>query len=173
VSVRIRPAAAADAPAIARVRVAAWRAAYPGLVPAEILDALSAEERERGWREILARAPRSVLLAEEEDGTLLGFAHVGRARDDDAHPLRTGELYALYLLPEAWGAGVGRRLWEAARQWLIVEEFAEATCWVLEGNPRARRFYERAGFSLDDGVRREVRMGEASLPHLRYRITLV
>ena len=49
--------------------------------------------------------------------------------------------------------------------------FRTATLWVLEDNPRARRFYEREGWQLDGG-RREGRHLDAPTLEVRYRITL-
>jgi len=42
----IRPATPEDARAIAEVHVASWRYAYRGLLPDDVLDRLSVEERE-------------------------------------------------------------------------------------------------------------------------------
>ena len=48
--VSARVAWADDAEAIAAVQVRAWRTSYAGLLPAELLDALDAEEMAAGWR---------------------------------------------------------------------------------------------------------------------------
>lgn len=45
-----RRAQPSDADGIARVWVSAWRIAYRGLVPDEVLDALSLHERQERWR---------------------------------------------------------------------------------------------------------------------------
>jgi RimJ/RimL family protein N-acetyltransferase len=49
--------------------------------------------------------------------------------------------------------------------------FTTATLWVLEDNPRARRFYEREGWVLDGEQREEEFLGVA-ISEVRYRITL-
>jgi ribosomal protein S18 acetylase RimI-like enzyme len=46
--------------------------------------------------------------------------------------------------------------------------YAEITLWVLEDNPRARQFYERAGWSVDGGRKAEARWGVRA-PEVRYR----
>ena len=43
----------------------------------------------------------------------------------------------------------------------------EAILWVLEDNPRARRFYEREGW-LEDGVG-ETQFLDVTVPVIRYR----
>jgi RimJ/RimL family protein N-acetyltransferase len=40
--------------------------------------------------------------------------------------------------------------------------------WVLEENPRARRFYDAAGWQLD-GARRPIEVLGVSVPEVRYR----
>ena len=164
----IRAAKHEDADALGQVHVAAWRAAYPHLFPAEVLAALSEEERADRWREMIARAPGNTLVL-DLDGGIGGFALMGPVRDPDLDPERVGELQALYLDPELWGMGHGRALWEAARQWFIVREYATVTLWVLEGNVRARTFYENAGFRVEPESRRLFTRQGVSLPELRYR----
>ena len=44
----------------------------------------------------------------------------------------------------------------------------EALVWVLEGNERARRFYEAAGCTLDP-VGKTIRIADADLLEVRYR----
>ena len=55
-----------DAEAIARVHVAAWRAAYAGVVPDRYLVAMSQAGQARQWRRLLgpSRARETVLVAE-------------------------------------------------------------------------------------------------------------
>ncbi len=79
-------------------------------------------------------------MAEDSEG-LIGFASIGPARDNDMDD--TLELWALYVRASYWGTGVGYALFEIA-----VGDRA-AYLWVLAGNERAIRFYERQGFRLD------------------------
>ena len=161
----IRLAVPADAGPIARVHVRSWRATYPGIVPQPILDALSIERRQAYWRESITRsldeatdAGERVWLAERGQGTsartaadIVGFAATGPARDDGLPP-GAGELYAIYLVPEVWSQGVGRRLFAAAVDDLAVRH-DPLVLWVLTDNARARRFYEAAGWRADGSSR--------------------
>ena len=63
-----------------------------------------------------------------------------------------GELYALYLLPTWWSAGVGRALMTSVLDALRGGRCRRVVLWVLADNARARRFYERAGFTVDGGT---------------------
>lgn len=149
-TVAIRGAGSEDARAIAAVHVASWRHAYRGLLPRDFLDRSSVEDRERSWRRTFTEPGYGVVVAEEA-GRLVGFASFGPSRDRGA-PDGTGEIPAIYVAPEVLGTGVGRQLFEAAVGKLREGGFARATLWVLEANDRARRFYERAGWSWDGTV---------------------
>jgi ribosomal protein S18 acetylase RimI-like enzyme len=164
---RVRLAIVTDADAIGRVHVAAWQAAYRGQMPDELLDGLDAVARAEMWRERLATGEPGPLVVEDERGDVVGVAHVG---PDRQHPGR-GELWMLNLAPEAWGTGLGRLLLEAATAHLGALGYAEAVLWVLQGNARARRFYEAAGWYADGTARRED-MGGAVITEVRYRCQL-
>jgi GNAT superfamily N-acetyltransferase len=149
----IRAADRSDAHAFAAVHVASWQVAYRGLLPEGVLTGLSVAGREQMWSAILSDpSPRSSVLVAARNGAVLGFASIGVSRDGDAGG-DVGELNALYLQPEHWRQGIGSRLHAAAVAGLCSLGFSAATLWVLEGNDRALRFYEWAGWA-EDGWRR-------------------
>jgi ribosomal protein S18 acetylase RimI-like enzyme len=160
--ISVRRATPADARAIAEVHVATWRGAYGHAFPAEVLDSLSVDEREQLWKRTLAAEEFAVYVAESD--RVVGFVSVGPSREAEGD----GELYAIYVLPEAWGSGAGPALMEAARD-RLAERFSSAILWVLEDNPRARRFYEREGW-VADGYRTDVVRG-VEVPEVRYRLS--
>ncbi len=102
---------------------------------------------------------------------MVGFAMGGSARDSTEGPDVVGELYAIYVLPASSGNGIGRALMDESLDRLRVEGFTEAILWVLEDNPRTRRFYELAGWQLEDAVKDEELLGTL-VRELRYRIAL-
>jgi GNAT superfamily N-acetyltransferase len=136
----IRPALPADARAIAEVHVRAWRAAYSGLLPEELLEALSVEERARAWSARIGSGVGVTLVA-VADGAVVGFA-----------TLVDREIAALYVDPDRWREGSGAALLRAA---LTAAGEGGVTVWVLSGNSGALRFYERFGFAPDGGERRD------------------
>lgn len=145
----LRDAEPADAPAIAVVVVASWRAAYRGLLPDDVLAGLSVDERERQWSTVLTARPRHtrVVVAALGDA-VVGFAATGPPliADDRADP-GLGDLYALYLDPEVWRRGIGTRLHAAALDRLRSCGFTHAGLWVLDTNERALRFYLGRGWT--------------------------
>lgn len=166
----LRRAGHRDAYAIARAHVDSWQASYLGLIPAAVLNRLSVTGQAVSWRRILStddhRGARTWIIT---DGALVvGFCSAGPTRDEDDDLLTVGEIYTIYLIPPAWGRGLGAELLDAAQSDLAHRGHQAVSLWVLEGNTRARRFYELNGFAPDGG-RRPVHVGEATLPEMRYR----
>ena len=161
----VRPAAVADAAAIAAVHVRTWQAAYVDVFGAERLAGMDVDARAERWRRWLEDGEAAFVV--ELDGRVVGFSWVGPSRDEDAE----GELYAIYALPDAWGTGAGSQLMDAGVESMRASGYRNAVLWVLEDNPRARRFYEREGWSLDGG-RKDAEFVGMRVPEVRYRITL-
>lgn len=161
----MRAATPADADAIESIRVRAWRAAYRHVFPPAELDSMQVDGTR--WRERLSGPPAGwAILVADRDDEVIGFTALGPSRDGAP----VGELYAIYVDPDAWSTGAGRALIRATEE-VLAEEFEEATLWVLEENPRARRFYEAFGWTADGGRQLFERYGVRA-PEVRYRKTL-
>ncbi len=113
-----------------------WHEAYPGLVRKDYLDRLTLEKCE----ELAFRWKDSILVA-KDDGRVAGFLGY---RDRGEESPDTGEIFALYVLPEYYGTGLGLQLMEEGLKQL--ESYREVCLWVLKENPRAIRFYQKCGF---------------------------
>jgi GNAT superfamily N-acetyltransferase len=163
----VRRATVDDAAVIGRVHAASWRGAYAQFGPA-FLDTIVDQERVDLWKRVLGEDDGVVFVAPSDAPT--GFIYVGASRDDDAAP-HVGEVMTFYAEPAAWGTGVGRALMEVALDELRAQGFTEAMLWVLDTNPRARRFYEIAGWSLDGGTKHQS-WRNAEFDEVRYRISL-
>lgn len=168
--VRVRQAVVADAEPIAEVHVRAWQGAYQGLMPQEYLEGLSIADHATWWSRRLEGLPdgqRSVVVS--VDDRVVGFASYGRPRDTDLRGNgRVGELYAINLHPLAWGTGAGSVLLAHTHEELAEMGFSWAVLWVVPGNVRARRFYEREGWSAEH-VERTAQVRGVTVPEVRYR----
>ncbi len=142
--VRIRPARLIDAEGIARVHVTSWQETYKGIMPRHVLEARKVRDRTALWEIALDRmAPGHVLLvAEDPAGDIAGFVSGGPARDPALGAV--GEIYALYLLRQFQGRGIGRALFTACRAALAAAGLDGLAVSVLRANP-ARGFYVRMG----------------------------
>ena len=125
-----------------------WHEAYSGIVDRTYLDALTLDK----CVEIAFRWRENVLVALDGE-RVVGFSGYGNCTDDDLP--NAGELFALYVLPEYYGTGVGRRLTDAA---LALIGQPKVALWVLKNNRRAIRFYEKYGFK-PDGIEKTVKLG--------------
>ena len=158
----VRLAHGGDALAVETIRVHGWRVAYRHILPAAELDALPIDASR--WQDRLRKPPAGwTTFVAERDTTVIGFAAVGPSRDEQG----LGELYAIYVDPAAWSGGAGRALIACAEERLS-QNYSVATLWVLTENPRARRFYELAGWRPDGTVKTQDRWG-AETEELRYR----
>jgi len=162
----IREAAILDAPAMARVHVDTWRTTYPGIVPDDVLAGLSYARSEKIWADILSTGgdPQFNYVAEADGGEIVGIASGGPERADTAG--YDGELYGIYVLKKAQGAGIGRQLTEATARRLKERGFTSMLVWVLRDNHPARGFYEKLG-----GVyvtEKEITIGGATLIEVAY-----
>lgn len=149
--VLIRPPSIEDAEGLTDLHLDVWEEAYAALMPPEVFVERRSGRADRiaRWREIIAGTGTSSLLACSSEGRLLGFASTGPGRDGDRSDLPGLEVMALYVRAEVYGTGVGHRLLVAAIG------SAPAYLWVLEGNERAIRFYERQGFRFDGTAKAE------------------
>jgi ribosomal protein S18 acetylase RimI-like enzyme len=167
----IRPADVHDAPELAEVHVRTWQFAYRGQIPDAVLDALSIEWRTSQWRAWLSDPSDGMSVSVAvRDETVVGFCWIGRSRDVDSSE-KTGELYAIYVLPDYQAHGIGESLIADGIAQLKEAGFQDAVLWVLETNAAARGFYERHGWIADGAVKSEP-MGETPVTEVRYRIDL-
>jgi GNAT superfamily N-acetyltransferase len=165
----VRAAVPEDARDVARVHVRSWQSAYRGLIAQDYLDSLDpqtwADRYTFGHMGI--RLPSTLVAV--DGSTICGLATTGLCRDVDLSNF--GELMAIYVDPVYLRTGVGHLLITAARERLRAV-FTQAALWVLDGNVRARRFYERDGWRFD-GTRRTRTYGNAPVEEVRYRRTPV
>lgn len=159
VNVTVRPATRTDVPAVRRVAERAWRAAHEPLVGSDAVDAFLAEFYDAdSFRERLTRDDRHLRVAvhadpgdeaggaDAVDGDVVGYT-LSLPDDDDPAVFH---LAHVYVAPDRWGEGVGRRLL-ADVETLAREAGADRLrLGVLAGNDRAVSFYERAGFERVD-----------------------
>ncbi|HEX7731085.1 MAG TPA: GNAT family N-acetyltransferase [Rhodanobacter sp.] len=89
-----------------------------------------------------------LFVAEDADGTRVGFIHLQRTED-----FFTGRsnchVSDLAVAPAHEGRGVGKALLAHAEQWAREHQCQLVTLAVFPGNERARKVYEAAGYATD------------------------
>jgi GNAT superfamily N-acetyltransferase len=171
-----RPGTDADLDRVAEIRTLGWQSGYRGILSNELLDGLDATveaDRWRGFARLFDEKGEHLEVA-EHDGVIVGYVLTGPFRDDGVEP-GTGEVMALYLDPESWGSGAADALLTRAHELLADRGHRRAGLWVFEDNARARRFYERHGWTFD-GTRETEWYGSpetgVEATHIRYVIDL-
>lgn len=130
----LRRAAVGDAEAIATIWHSGWIDGHLGHVPETILP-------HRRLEDFRLRVPArsDEMTVAEIDGRVVGFVLV-----------HEDEIEQIYVTAESRGSGVAATLIEHGTQ-LIGERHDRAWLSVVAGNARARRFYERSGWT-DEGA---------------------
>lgn len=167
--VDVREATAADKMAVAQVHVRSWRQGYRDLLGQDFLDGLRPEDMATRYR-FDGMDPRGpyTLVAVDLDA-VRGHITIGGSRDDLM--VDSGEIWSLYVDPPYWGAGVSQALLAAGCNRLSRVGHKGAFLWVLATNVRARRFYERSGWTTY-GVQQMIALGSEQLPQVRYVVPL-
>ena len=143
--VTYRTATAADADAVAAIGARTFTDTFGHLYAAANLALFLQNHTVERWVGALA-GDASVRLA-EADGTPVGYARIGPLTFDVPTDGRAGlQLYQLYVDPPFHGAGVAAALLDWAT--IAARDRGAVDLWlsVFVANPRARRFYARAGF---------------------------
>jgi ribosomal protein S18 acetylase RimI-like enzyme len=165
----VRHALLDDAEGIARAHTISWQSAYRGILSDEYLDGLRWETRYEMWSGRISNVSpttNNLFVATSADGTVLGFASIGEVRDEDLISQKFYETYAIYVVPESWGLGVGKALMDVALA-SVPTGTSGVSLWVLTDNERGRSFYERQGFK-HDGTNRIEHIGGQDLEEMRY-----
>jgi ribosomal protein S18 acetylase RimI-like enzyme len=141
----IRPATAADLPAIDHVFRTSFCDTFAHLYSAEDLATFLGQFTPEAWQGE-HDDPAYAFQVGEQDGQLVGYAKLGPNKLPHVAPGAVIELKQLYLLREAHGIGLGRALMD----WVMAEARRRGAEWlalsVWEENFRAQAFYRRYGF---------------------------
>ncbi|MEO6884665.1 MAG: GNAT family N-acetyltransferase [Jatrophihabitantaceae bacterium] len=178
--VSVRPARSDDAAEIARIQVQTWRTAYPTILPAAVLDALSVQAAQSVWADAITAPPTArhhVLVAMEQQWTV-GFAALGPvdpATPDEAAPgepeADTTTISALLVEPR-WGRrGHASRLLAAAVDHARGDGTIRALMWIPEADTVSREFLLGAGWA-PDGLVRALDTGAGELREIRLHVSL-
>lgn len=150
----VRSATSTDVEAIASIWRHGWTDAHAGRVPAE----LERERRAASWpAQVRHRLPQTWVA--EREGDVVGFVTVV----DD-------EIEELYVAADARGSGVAATLLRHGERVIAGAGFTSAWLAVVASNGRARRFYEREGWTDGGDFEHQARTaaGTIVVPARRY-----
>lgn len=125
------------------------------LVPEYTLANLNSDYYDKIWRQTFPTSDGSipVIKADNGAGEIIGFCRYGTLLPLEYPPEKLGaykdglaELHQLYIKKEYRGKfGLGRKLYEAAKENLSRKSYKHMLIALIEGNVRARAFYEKMG----------------------------
>ena len=164
------PAGPSDAEDLARVHVASWRETYRGLLADAFLARMSEPGFTRRFRRALTNPDGAITLAAADRHGLVGYAQGGPSRRETARLANGGEaeIATLYILRQAQGQGLGKRLMTQTARALAANGASSLMISVLRDNLHARGFYEHLG-GEPEAARQEPGPGGRLLYEVAYR----
>lgn len=145
-TVAFRAATPADAAVLAELGAATFIETFGHLYRAQDLRAFLAIHTAQSWRAELADPDHAVTIG-EADGAAVAYAKLGPAKLPFTPPDGAIELRQFYVRAPHHGSGVAATM----MAWVLAQARARGAAAlylsVFVDNPRARRFYERYGFT--------------------------
>ena len=142
-NINIRQARAEDAPGIARVNIESWHSTYRGLIADATLDGMKPDKYLIKWNDIFRTMETNenfCFVAENEINEVIGYSLSGKNRHINFN--YEAELYAIYLLKEYQGHGIGKKLFIKSLEEFMKLGIRSFIVFVLSSNLNSRKFYE-------------------------------
>ena len=142
--IRIRPATLQDEASLTSL---AWRLTAFTLPDWRKPESIAEADAREMIAAIRAGSDESEVFIAERAGVPVGCLHV--LETTDFFGLKHAHISVIATTVEAEGSGVGRALLDRADEWASHRGHSLLTLNVFAANERARRFYERAGYSAE------------------------
>lgn len=149
-----------DKNAISHVYEESWKSAYKDIIPQYYLENIKNGQ----WVKSLDN-PEWHSLIMLDNNKIVGTSAYCKSRFDEMKNF--GEIISIYLLPEYFGKGYGYNLLQASIKGLTQMGYVDIFLWVLEDNIRARRFYEKYGFKVNNRYL-DINIGGKALREMQY-----
>ncbi|WP_230500810.1 GNAT family N-acetyltransferase [Sutcliffiella rhizosphaerae] len=123
-----------------KIVIANWKTTYKGIIEDRYLQTISVVRRQKMWKEAIEEGYETkCLYVVERDRVIIGFATGGSERTNNYRI--DDELFAIYILEEFQGQGIGIKLFEKVATFLSKKGYNSILVWVLKDNP-SYKFYE-------------------------------
>jgi GNAT superfamily N-acetyltransferase len=164
-----RVAEPADAAAISAILGEAFEG-YRSWAPSDLAPPVPTQADVARFADALGRSDVWCLLA-LDDQQVIGHVALSllSMEDPEPPPVGTINLRQLFVKPAWQGHGIATWLMETAASEARQRGFTRMRLWTPQGQSRARRFYEREGWTLTGGVHEDSPFG---LPTVEYTRTL-
>lgn len=111
-------------------------------MPQEFLDNLTVEKRAKAFAQRFGDADYKMFVVETTSDGVVGFVDFGKVRETDL--AFEAELYAIYLLREFQGKGIGENLFRLCQREMIADRINSMYLMALTVSPY-KSFYEKMG----------------------------
>ena len=160
-NIRIRMAVPGDEAVLAYIQTESWKAGFAQILSPEELERTANLQRvTQTYQDVLLREGSNIAI-EYVDGKPHCFTAWGKNRCNLGE--HVAELICIHSLQDKWARGYGSAMMEYVLARLQQQKYESVILWVFEANTRARRFYEKHGFS-QTGERKLAR----SVPEIMY-----
>ncbi len=132
----------ADIEQLADVHVKSWHSTYTGLTDQQFAHILTYDSAKARFIQKLEEDNVDIFVAEKETKAMIGFVIIGPQRYDVDF---SGEIYALYLLEEYQGKGIGKSLFMTGVQQLKDYGYQSFSLLFIKDNKPAQSFYDYLG----------------------------
>ena len=137
----IREARRTEISTLAKIQCSAWKSAFGDIITAATMEKYTDTEK-------------CAKMLERVFDSKIGHMYIAGIDNKACGELfwkpidgRDAEIVALHTLKRVWGSGVGRALMDRAIKDMTENGFFAAKLWVFKDNIRARKFYEKCGFT--------------------------
>ncbi len=154
----IRKCEEKDIPSITRVITISWRETYKGLVSEDYLNNMKNTESERSKRALERFRNGEKQFVLEINNEIVGFCRYGKSEDPEF--TNCGEIFAFYMIGKYHGLGLGRKLFEVARDELKKMGFDKMIIACLKGNPTNEFYKHMGGKYIKDGLFERLQLKE-------------
>ena len=147
-SVIIRKAIPGDEQVLAYIQTESWKAAFAGILsPEELERCTSLQKAEKMYHSVLLREDcnMAIELVNNQPHCIAAWA---KNRCDLGNTV--GKLICIHSLQNNWAKGYGSAMMEYVLAQLQQANYESVILWVFEENTRARKFYEKHGFTLTE-----------------------
>lgn len=141
----IRKVQQGDANALANIQTESWKAAFAGILDAEILAKCTNIDRATAMYQGLLDENKGNGYLLTVDGEPHCIAYWDAARDSEF--VGKAELICIHSLPDNWRKGFGSQMMDLVLMDIKKSGYSEVVLWVFRDNLRARAFYEAKGFA--------------------------
>lgn len=163
----IKKATPIDAQTISSIHAATWKKAYESIISKQYLDNLKSDFWVCAFENWLtAKTLKSLIIY--DCCKAVGCIAYGKARDNSY--CNWGEIVSLYILPDYWKKGYGKKLMTTAFNDMKKSNYSCVYLWVLKENKNAIHFYTKLGFLPTEDEYHTKIMGQ-NLVDIRYTLT--